>query len=132
MIETVKDDEWGLYPNFSKQEMACSHTGLCFVTHKLMSVLQAVRNDIDLPMIITSGYRDVSHPVERKKKGIGEHARGMAADISIRGEEALLLVYLAMTHGVRRVGVSQAGDEHRFIHLGVGTQPDHPPSIWSY
>ncbi len=134
-MEIVKDDEWGLYPNFTKDEMKCHFTGFCFMTHKMMKTLQDIRNIYGKPMIISSGYRDVSNPIERVKPSPGEHTFGEAADILICEGEALDLLKIALDYGVRRVGLSQKGETStRFIHLGVGDTDNNrfPQSIWTY
>lgn len=135
-MEIVKDDEWGLYPNFTKEEMQCTHTNFCEVTHKLMQTLQDMRYEYGAPIIISSGYRDVSHPAEKDKNNPGEHALGMAADILVHSANAILLCRIAMDKGVSRVGVQQKGwHSGRFIHIGVGDTSSNDrfkPTIWSY
>lgn len=134
-LDIVKDDEWGLYPNFKKEEFACHHTGLCLMTHRFMDTIQKIRNQYDKPMIISSGYRDVSHPVERDKREPGEHTFGLAADIKVYGRDAMDLLEAALMNGIQRVGVSQKGDVcKRFIHIGMGEELDSrfPIWLWSY
>jgi uncharacterized protein YcbK (DUF882 family) len=136
----VRPDEWSLYPNFSDEEMRCSHTSQCFVTHKLMSTLQQIRDEFEKPMVVTSGYRDVSHPVERSKGRPGEHAIGAAADIQVYGRDALQLLSIALALGVNRIGINQKGDlTSRYIHIGVADQLHNLPEgikfmagIWTY
>lgn len=133
-MNIVQDDEWALYPNFTRAELACKHTGFCEMTHKMMDVLQKLRSEYGKPIHITSGYRDVSHPVERSKSHPGEHTNGMAVDIAVYGVDALLVIKLAIDLGIKRVGVSQKGTlESRFIHLGVGNQgAAYPEGVWTY
>lgn len=133
-MDLVKDDEWGLYPNFKKSEFVCHHTGLCLMTHKMMQVLQSIRNVYARPITVSSGYRDLSHPAERAKTQPGEHTMGMAVDILIHGYDAAVLVSIAVDKGIKRIGVSQKGDySDRFIHLGVGDAVGtFPVSMWSY
>ncbi len=134
-MDIVKDDEWGLYPNFKRSEFECHHTGLCEMTHKFMALLQQVRNQYGKPMIINSGYRDLSHPVERSKHEPGEHTLGLAADIRVYGTDAMQLVHDAVLFGFMRIGVSQKGElSARYIHLGLGNQENKrfPVAIWSY
>lgn len=134
-MDIVKDDEWGLYPNFTRAEFACHHTGLCLMTHKFMDLLQRIRIQYDKPMVISSGYRDVSHPCERDKREPGEHTMGLACDILVYGGDAMRLVHDACMFGIQRIGVNQHGDVcKRFIHLGIGDKvdPRFPVSMWSY
>jgi hypothetical protein len=64
----------------------------------------------------------------------GPHTTGKAADILVYGEDALLLLKLALARGFTGIGISQKGDIHsRFIHLDILAQPDYPrPFLWSY
>jgi uncharacterized protein YcbK (DUF882 family) len=124
--------DWSRYPNFRASEFECSHTGKNEMRPEFMEAIQKLRLDFNRPFIITSGYRDITHPVEYNKAIRGEHTLGLACDISIRGEEALRLVSMAYSHGFRRLGVQQKG-ERRFIHLGLGDKyAQFPATIWSY
>ena len=59
-------DDWDRYPNFSRIEFACSHTGECDMDAEFMDALQELRNQFG-PMRITSGYRSPEHPIEKRK-----------------------------------------------------------------
>ena len=123
--------DWARYPNFSEQEFRCKHTGQCYMDARFMEKLQAIRTAYGKPMIITSGYRDKTHPVEAAKAAPGEHTLGLAADISVRGADAFALLKVALAHGIVRIGVKQTG-EGRFLHLGMATGSFPSPTIWSY
>lgn len=133
-LDIVQDDEWGLYPHFTKDEMKCHYTGLCYMTHAMMKTLEDIRVAYGKPMIVSSGYRDVSNPVERGKPEPGEHTFGMAADILIYGPDAINLLRIATENGIHRIGVSQKGDMNkRFLHFGVGDRVGKfPVAVWSY
>jgi zinc D-Ala-D-Ala carboxypeptidase len=120
---------WTQYPNFSRSEFLCKHTGRDGMQHEFMQVLQAIRTEYGRPMRVTSGYRHPTHPVEaRKQRSDGEHTRGMCADIAVAdGRERFELVRLALKHGITRIGIARG-----FIHLGLGG-PGLPPNvIWEY
>jgi len=124
---------WDNYENFQEDEFRCSHSKKCHMDESFMNVLQSLRSAIDKPFVITSGYRDKTHPIEAKKATAGEHTLGKAADIACRGEVAYDIIKYAPLLGFTRIGVSQKGDK-RYIHLGIGTAVDGLPSprIWSY
>jgi zinc D-Ala-D-Ala carboxypeptidase len=122
--------DWSKYPNFSKSEMACKHTGACVMDGQFMSVLQSIRNEFG-PMRITSGYRHPTHPIEAKKKTPGEHTLGRCADVAVEGKDAYRLIEIAIKHGITRIGVQQKG-AGRFIHLGLGGPGFPSPAVWSY
>lgn len=117
-----------LYPNFSKEEFDCKHTGTNEMKHEFMRVLQAIRDEYG-PMKVTSGFRHPTHPVEaRKKHANGEHTKGMCADVACNsGAERYRLVTLALKHGITRIGIAKT-----FVHLGLGA-PGLPNNvIWEY
>lgn len=123
--------DWN-YKNFSKKEFDCKHTGKNEMRPEFMETLQAIRTAYGKPMIITSGYRDKTHPIEAAKGQAGEHSYGLACDIAISGENALDLIIIAYGHGIRRIGVQQKGSG-RYIHLGMGDKyANFPPALWSY
>ena len=123
---------WDLYPNFSEAEFRCKHTGRCQMHPDFMARLQRLRTLYGLPMRITSGYRDPSHPVEARKAATGAHAMGRAADIAVEGFDAVRLVALAAQVGMTGIGVQQKGTG-RFIHVDDAPTSVLPrPAFWSY
>jgi len=93
---------WSLYPDFSKREFDCRHTGKNNMQPDFMDVLQEIRKVYNRPMIITSGFRHKTHPIEDAKNEPGEHSYGVAADIACYGVDALELIHIAYEHGIRR------------------------------
>lgn len=124
---------WDKYePYFKEAEFACKYTGACRMTADFMDKLLELRKAYGRPMIITSGYRHPTHPVEARKVSPGEHCLGCAADIACVGEEAYELVKYAIILGFTRVGVSQRAGVGRYVHLGIGGAGLPAPRIWSY
>ena len=75
--------DWSLYPNFKESEFRCRHTGLVDMNPDFLEKLQTIRAIYAKPMIVTSGYRHPTHPVEvRKTHSNGEHTQGNCADIA--------------------------------------------------
>ena len=125
--------DWSKYPNFSEAEFRCRHTGKCHIEPSFLDALQALRTEYGRPVVITSGYRHPSHPVEAVKADPGAHSFGLAADISVRGADCHAMLKLAMAHGFTGIGIAQRG-EVRFLHLDMmrpgGSLPR--PNVWSY
>lgn len=120
--------DWSRYPNFTREEFTCRcGCGKNEVRPEFMERLQALRTAYGKPMIITSGYRCLQHPVETDKVHPGMHTTGLAADIGISGSEAVTLLHLALDAGFRGVGVQQKGNG-RFLHVDLR----ETPMIWSY
>lgn len=140
----TREEDWpkGRWPNFSFEEVACRHTGLCYISWLLMDYLQRMRSELGAPLVVTSGYRHPTHPVEAgKEKGPGAHATGKAVDLQCHGLLAWRILgwrapsYVDPTFS--GIGISQAGpQDKRFIHLDVLDAADkfHAPRpwVWSY
>jgi zinc D-Ala-D-Ala carboxypeptidase len=125
--------DWSRYRNFKKSEFDCRHTGRNEMKPEFMERLQELRNLYGRPMVVSSGYRDPSHPIEARKQEPGAHSTGRACDIAIQGGEALQLMALAVHVGFTGVGVQQKGDG-RYLHLDdLPHQNNRPrPWLWSY
>ena len=76
--------------HFSRTELSCRHTGLCEMDEEFMKVLEDVRRLYDKPMILSSAFRDKTHPAEVNKKTTGIHTIGWAVDILVMGADRYL------------------------------------------
>ena len=125
--------DWNTSTYFSMYEFKCSHTGKCEMNPDFIDKLNDLRLAFGKPMRITSGFRDVTHPIEAKKKTSGAHTTGQAADIAVSREDAFDLLSLALTRGFTGIGIQQKGSG-RFIHLDtLKNSPERQmPTIWSY
>lgn len=121
--------DWSKYPNFTKKEFDCKHTGNNRMTVEFMDKLQELRNQFKKTMTITSGYRDATHPEEAKKANPGTHSEGIACDIACDASTAYSIVKLALELGFTGIGVSQRNGIPRFIHLDLRKTT---PVIYSY
>ena len=124
------DMNWNDYLNFSKTEFDCKHTGENRMRPEFLEVLQQIRTTLGRPMVISSGYRSPSHPVEAAKDKAGEHTYGVAADI--KGDRLFLLdlIVVAYGYGIRRIGINF---DQGFVHLGIGDRELNFPSVpWTY
>jgi uncharacterized protein YcbK (DUF882 family) len=122
---------WKDYPNFTPDEFRCKHSGRIQMHPEFMARLQRLRTAFGKPMVITSGYRDATHPAERNKAEPGAHTHGRAADVAVQGADAVRFVALAIEYGFTGIGVSQKGTG-RFIHVDDLAPPWPRPTIWSY
>ena len=120
---------WADYPYFTKAEFDCKHTGKNEMQPEFMAKLQLLREKYGKPVIITSGYRHWTHPVEaRKGHTTGEHTRGTCCDIACTsGADRYQIVQLALQLSFPRIGIAK-----NFIHLGIGGAGLPSPTIWDY
>lgn len=120
---------WQEYPNFSKKEFDCKHTGENNMQHEFMEKLQRIRSIYDKPLKVTSGFRSVRHPIEaRKTHSHGEHTQGTCADIYCDNSvDRFRLIAIALDVGITRIGVAK-----NFLHFGIGGKGLPNNVIWEY
>jgi len=124
------------FANFTPEEFACQHCGAHGIDLALVAKIQTLREKVDMPLVITSGYRCPDHPLEQKKRAsgrpLGAHTEGCAADIGCSGSSAHRILRAALALGFTRIGVNMRGAHHtRFIHLDISTTRPSP-ALWSY
>lgn len=90
--------------------------------------VQAVRNDYNRPMTITSGGRCENHPNEINKKKPGDHQKCTAVDVFYGSVlERNKLMVLAGRYGATRVAVGK-----NFVHMAWTETDDHSVETWEY
>jgi len=118
---------------FTEAELSCSHCQINGIHISFMKKIEALRESLGFPFIVTSGYRCPQHPIEAKKQSYGAHSTGHAMDLAVRGENAYRLLDGALRAGFTGIGVNQKGNA-RFIHLdNIKSSERRPrPWVWSY
>lgn len=122
---------------FLAEEFACSHTGKIMMEQSVLDGLNDLREIWGKPIVLSSAYRDPTHPVEARKiaKGgnAGQHSKGTAVDILCAGEDAYILLNLIIQQKIwTGIGISQRSSwSARFIHIDQ-SQESNRPTIWSY
>jgi len=92
---------------------------------EFLEKLDQLRHVCAFPFVITSGYRDPSHPIEAAKEIPGRHAQGIAADIQILDSKSRYkIIKEAMKLGFTGIGVADT-----FVHLDTRGAP---PVMWTY
>lgn len=110
---------------FDISDFDCSHTGRNEMDPKFLERLDELRRRCGFPFIITSGYRDPSHPVEARKTAPGQHSKGVAADIAVKnGYQRRIIVEEALKMGFDGVGVAKT-----FVHVD---DRETLPVMWTY
>ena len=120
---------------FSVQELRCKGTNEINMDEKFMQKLEALRKELNQPMIITSGYRHIGYNQVIGGSRNSPHLYGKAVDVLCYGKDAYTLISMAMQSGMTGIGVQQRGDyDSRFIHLDdmPKSKSHHRPWIWSY
>ena len=107
-------------PNFSVNEMTCKcGCGRHEMDGEFMRMLQTLRDEMQGPLRVSSGFRCEDHNEMVSTTGrTGPHTKARATDILISGERAMVLFEKARQIGFSGIGLSQKGDHaHRFVHL---------------
>ena len=113
-FDAVAPRDWP-WANFAPVEVACRGTGLV-PTHETfrdaMDRLQALREAMDRPLFVTSGYRTPAYNRHVDGAPRSQHRLGRAFDIATFGLDAARLEALAREYGFRGIGRYQ-----RFLHI---------------
>tara|TARA_R100001198_G_C5024053_1_gene93131 strand:- start:39 stop:422 length:384 start_codon:yes stop_codon:yes gene_type:complete len=120
---------------FSNEELICKGTGEYGMYDHFMYKLDALREELGRPLIITSAYRHPAHNSAIGGAPNSPHTLGRAVDIQCMGGLAYDIMQLAFKHGMTGIGVSQRGNhDSRFLHLDDLTNGDDRsrPWVWSY
>lgn len=113
-----------LSKHFHDYEFSCPCCGKNKVAGELVSKLQQLRDIINKPIRITSGYRC---PAENKKVGgsvNSPHLLGKAADIQVKGMPLYFLAHMAANNiSDIRIGIYPN-------HLHMDIMPPNPSKYW--
>lgn len=118
---------------FDQRDAPGSGENMC---PEFLTMIDDLRDKCGFPFIISSGYRSPEYNEQVSSSGrTGPHTTGKAADISVYGENAHILLWHATDMEFSGIGISQKGNyKSRFIHLDTLPNDDnHPrPWVWSY
>ncbi len=110
--------------HFSDAELACKCCGVNYCVEKLVNALEKLREEIGLPVIVTSGYRCPEHNKAVGGEPNSQHTRGMAADVQVKGLTPAEIYAAA----VKVPEFGGFGVASTFVHLDVRTTP----AKWCY
>lgn len=83
------DKNMNVGKHFKVKEFACKDgSQVVFIDTHLVAILDILRNKIEKPVIITSGYRTPDWNKKCEGAKYSYHMRGMAADIRVEGMTA--------------------------------------------
>ncbi|NPB03712.1 MAG: peptidase M15 [Thermotogae bacterium] len=113
---------------FKSEEFVCKcGCGRVLIDSRLILLLDALRDYLKKPVVITSAYRCPSH--NRTVGGVSnsEHVHGLAVDIACTSSrDRYDIVKFAMGNGIERIGIAK-----NFVHLGLDEEKPHPV-LWHY
>ena len=110
---------------FKREEFNCTHTGNNEMDDTFLEKLDELREACGFPFVITSGYRDPSHPNEVNKENPGTPSEGIACDIRVKnGGERMNIVHQALKLDFGGIGVAKT-----FVHVDTR---ETTPVMWTY
>lgn len=112
----AKDWRW---PSFSPREIACKGTGKLIVDDQALDKLQALRDRLGKPLILTSAYRSPEHNKRVGGAKNSRHMQGDAFDVMMTNHDPYVFESAA-----RAVGFSGFGFYRKsgFIHVDTGPE----------
>jgi len=112
-----------LSKNFTDSEFVCPCCNGGIVSEMLIAKLQELRDLINKPIIVTSGYR-----CQQYNKSIGgyshsPHLTGEAADIKVKDLSPVTIASIAQRISYMRIGIYPK-------HLHIDIRPANPSKYW--
>lgn len=102
------------WPSFSPQELACKGTGRVMLDFRALDMLQALRNRLGRPIILTSAYRSPEHNTAVGGARRSNHMEGIAYDVVMTNQNPELFERAAVASGFRGIGHYPASN---FMHI---------------
>jgi len=115
-LEAMVND-FRISKNFNLSEFSCKCCGSVKIDSEVVKRLQLMRDKIQKPIIITSGYRCPKHNQEVGGAENSYHTQGLAVDIVVDGYSLDELEMIAKEVGFRGLGIYRSAN---FIHLDLG------------
>lgn len=114
--------------NFTFNEMIKTDTGFDNTPNdmnviknlvRLTEFLQVIRDELHLPIIVTSGYR--SKEVNEQVGGVSSsyHCKGLAADIKCKDMDKLLAILREHLMQIDQLGIYYNSKEQLWYHVGL-------------
>ena len=133
MVVKLESKRWKY---FSEEELRCKGTGELKMMEEFMTKLILLREKVNQPLVISSGYRTPEYNKRIGGSSKSAHILGQAVDIVCSGTKAHTILMHALELGFTGIGVKQHGDhKSRFIHLDTvktGVEGIPRPWVWSY
>jgi len=94
----------------------------------LVALLDRLREDVQAPLVITSGLRCVYWNEHEGGEPNSGHLTGTEADVACPSSRLRYqLLWAALSRGVKRIGIGK-----RFLHIGLSTTPLPQSVVWTY
>ena len=118
--------DW-VFPHFTQKELACPCCGACEMDEAFLWKLEALRQELGVSMLTTSGFRCEKHEAEIGGSG-ANHPFGKAWDGQITGLLAGDVLPRVIGAGFTGIGLRQHGS-NRFYHFDTRHEV---LAVWTY
>lgn len=126
----LRDWRW---PNFTPEEIRCSHCSELVLDPEAMDKLQRAREEFRRPVRVASGYRCPLHPIEKAKPAPGPHTSGAAFDVYPHDMTLFNQWFQALAHqGLFRFGFSPGIFTLHTGRFHVDWDRSRQPAVWYY
>ena len=114
--------------NFTFKELIKTDTGLDNIPNdmniiknlcRLTDFLQMIRNELHLPIIVTSGYRSKEVNESVNDASSSYHVKGLAADIKCSDMDKLLSVLHSHLMNIDQLGIYYSNTQQEWYHVGL-------------
>ena len=114
----VPKEKWR-WKSFSPRELACKGTGSLFVDETALDRLQALRDKLGIPLLVTSAYRSPEHNKKVGGATNSYHMKGCAFDIRMENQDPVAFELAAREVGFRGIGYYP---RQGFMHIDLGPE----------
>ncbi|RUM32669.1 MAG: peptidase M15 [Aquifex sp.] len=114
--------------HFEAEEFLCKcGCGKVLIESQLITTLEALREHIQKPVVITSAYRCPSWNKQVGGVSSSAHTRGLAVDIECtNSKDRYLILKFLLSRGVERIGIGR-----NFVHFDLDDEKPSP-RVWHY
>ena len=112
--------DWKYFSYETDPKLACSCCGKQGMNDDFMKKVDAIREDIKMPLVVVSGYRCPEYNAKVSSTGeSGPHTTGRAIDLAADSQRRLLITAEALDNKITRIGPAKT-----FIHIDDLTEED--------
>ena len=121
--------------NFTFNELIKTDTGLDNIPNdmniiknlcRLTDFLQMIRNELHLPIIVTSGYRSKEVNESVNDASSSYHVKGLAADIKCSDMDKLLSVLHSHLMDIDQLGIYYSNTQQEWYHICLPEEGNIP------
>lgn len=117
------------FPHFIPEEFMCKcGCNQIKLSDNLLRIVSSIRNQIGVPIIITSGYRCPEHNKKVGGHPNSYHTKGLACDIKVVTYQWPKLILALFDHKIERIGFYLKRNNLKWIHIDIGKYPS--PAFW--